>query len=137
MVQLLVLLLIGLAGDAQAEWVKIQELSLSASYYVQPSSLQVDTRIKNNQTPYKIRVVGWYLINYPLTDTMHKSVLYQIEDDCLEFKHRVLTAISFNEPMARGYPNFVSTVPQQWITEEKEQFEARRWSLSCSDNENK
>ena len=126
---------LGLDGDAWAGWVRFQELPLNAGYYINPKSLQVDTRVTDNKTPYRIKTVGWYLMNFPDTGTAHKSVLYQIEDDCLESKHRVLTTISFSEPMGRGYPNFVSTAAQPWINKENGQFEANRWVLSCSNKE--
>ena len=132
----LLAVLIGLVGNAwggvtDEGWVLIDESPL-ATFYVHPKSLEIDTRQMAGDPAFRIKVTGWFLIDYRLKNMRPNSAMYRIEDDCLERKQRNLAVIAFDNPQARGAPQFVATTPQKWITEDDTGFQYKRWLSSCS-----
>lgn len=132
----MLVLLMGLVGNTWGDvthdgWIQIDESPL-ATFYVHPKSLKIDTREITGNPAFRIKVTGWFLIDYRLKNMPPNSAMFHIEDDCLERKQRNLAVIAFNNPQATGAPKFVIATPQQWITEDEPGFQYKRWLSSCS-----
>lgn len=138
MMRLLVLLMIGFAGNCLADWRKAIEWEDGSVLYSDLDSLELTATTSPNRDTTNtelIKVKVWELVQFPKTQEIQnkrfKSMMVHTEYDCEGNRGRNHIGIMFSSDMGGGYPVYVKKAVGDWIDNTVGSKIEQQWKLMC------